>query len=50
MPHHIGYNGFLSLELGQYREPERYAQEAKVYLERVIRDAGASLDEGASGA
>ena len=33
-----GYDGFLSLELGQYREPRRYAKEAKEYLERVIQE------------
>lgn len=34
----VGYTGFLSLELGQYREPGRYAAEAKRYLERVLAD------------
>lgn len=36
--HSVGYDGFISLELGQYKEPGRYAKEAKEYLERVIRE------------
>jgi sugar phosphate isomerase/epimerase len=37
----IGYDGFLSLELGQYRDPRRWAGEARVHLARVLADAGA---------
>jgi sugar phosphate isomerase/epimerase len=36
----VGYDGFLSLELGQYREPGRYAAEAKRYLEWILADLG----------
>jgi sugar phosphate isomerase/epimerase len=34
----VGYDGFLSLEMGQYKEPARYSREAKEYLQRVIRE------------
>jgi sugar phosphate isomerase/epimerase len=33
-----GYDGFLSLELGGYKEPARYAREAKDYLQNVISE------------
>lgn len=34
----VGYDGFLSLEMGQYKDPGRYSREAKEYLQRVIRE------------
>jgi sugar phosphate isomerase/epimerase len=36
----VGYDGFLSLEMGQYKEPERYAAEARQSLERVLDEVG----------
>ena len=35
-------DGFLSLEMGQYREPRRYAASGKAFLERVTR----AVEEG----
>jgi hypothetical protein len=38
----VGYDGFLSLEMGQYREAERYAGETRQALERVLDEVGAA--------
>ncbi|RLB01360.1 MAG: sugar phosphate isomerase/epimerase, partial [Deltaproteobacteria bacterium] len=32
----IGYEGFLSIELGQYKEPEKYIKIAKEYLQTLL--------------
>jgi sugar phosphate isomerase/epimerase len=34
----VGYDGFLSLELGQYLEPERHAGEARRHLQGVLAE------------
>jgi len=36
--HGVGYDGFLSMEFGGYKEPARYAREAKEYLQRVLSE------------
>ena len=36
----VGYDGFLSLELGQYAEPERYAAESRRHLAGVLSELG----------
>jgi sugar phosphate isomerase/epimerase len=36
----VGYDGFLSLEMGQYAQPERYAAESRRTLERVLSEVG----------
>jgi sugar phosphate isomerase/epimerase len=37
----VGYDGFLSLELGQYADPGRWAGEARRHLAQVLADVGA---------
>ena len=38
--HAVGFDGFLSFELGRYRDPKCYLKQAREYLERVIADHG----------
>lgn len=40
----IGYEGFLSLELAGFAEPDRYIKEAKEYLERILKEEGIRYD------
>ena len=36
----VGFDGFLSFELGGYRRPVKYVGEAKVYMERILEEEG----------
>ena len=37
----IGYDGFLSLELAGFDDPDKYIKEAKEYMERILIEEGA---------
>lgn len=36
----VGFDGFLSFELGRYQDPKRWLKQAREYLERVIAEHG----------
>jgi len=49
--HDIGYDGVVSLELGGYAEPRRYAAQARAYLDGAWKEAqGTKSAESLSGA
>jgi protein FrlC len=37
----VGYNGYLSFELGDYKDPDRYVKQAKEYMMRILEEENA---------
>lgn len=40
----VGYDGYLSIELGGYKNPEYYVRESKLFLERIIEEVENELE------
>jgi sugar phosphate isomerase/epimerase len=38
--HAVGYDGFLSCEIGRYKDPGRWLRQARQYLECVLAEHG----------